>query len=472
MWKNKRKNLINIILPCLIFFMCLTPSVISYFLIPTHQRVIVGEQLEFDLAIPEKILSNISIHLSGNNNPEIKINGQPFHGSSFQLLTQNPVVTQPGKLELEFKLFDKISLKRVSLDVLPERFVYPGGQSIGVLLQSKGVLVVGYSPIYVDNNQVYPARNAGIKEGDFILSINGHPVSTDLEIGRIIEQSGGLNKELTIVVKQGDKEKNLKVKPEYCQDTGRHRIGLFVRDTTAGVGTLSFYDNQEKVYGALGHMINDGETNKVLDVSRGKIVSALIKGIEASRRGQPGEKIGIFQEESAILGSIDKNTEFGIFGKLAKPISHSIYQEPVPVALANQIKQGKAQIMTVVSEDKIEVFDIEIERIYLQKRPDGKGMVIKITDERLLKLTGGIIQGMSGSPIIQNGRLVGAVTHVFVNDPTRGYGILAEWMLIETSLNPAWQPVRQQPVRQQPVRQQPVRQHNYDKNQQLLVFVT
>jgi stage IV sporulation protein B len=456
MWKNKRKNIVSIIVPFLFFFMCVTPSVISYFLIPTHQRTIVGEQLEFDLAIPRKILANISIHLSSSDNPELKLNGQPFSESSFQLLTQNPIATQPGKLELEFKLFDRILLKRVSLDVLPERLVYPGGQSIGVLLQSKGVLVVGYSPVYVNNNQVYPARNAGIKEGDFIMSINSHPVNTDLEIARLIHQVGELNKDLNILIKQGDKERNINVKPEYCQDTGRYRIGLFIRDTTAGVGTLSFYDNNEKVYGALGHVIVDGETNKVLDVSRGKIVSALIKGIEASRKGQPGEKIGIFQEESTILGTIDKNTYFGIFGKLSKPITHSIYEDPIPVALANQIKQGKAQIMTVINEDKIKVFDIEIERVYSQKRPDGKGMVIRITDEGLLKLTGGIIQGMSGSPIIQDGRLIGAVTHVFVNDPTRGYGILAEWMLMETSLNPAHQPVNQ---------------HRNDKNHPLMVFV-
>ncbi|MDW7673052.1 MAG: SpoIVB peptidase [Bacillota bacterium] len=398
----------------------ITPSIHTYFTLPSERNVIVGNELNLNLPLPQSILANISLHINGTGQ-------QP-------ILAGSPVFTEPGKLNVELKLFDRFSIKKMSVNVIPEYKVYPGGQSIGVLIQSRGVVVIGYSPIYDNNQQIFPAKDIGINEGDMIIAINGIDVSSDIQIARIIDEAGKNGQELEILISQNDKERIIKMEPQFCQDTSRFRIGLFVRDTTAGVGTLSFYDNNQGVYGALGHIIADGETNKALDISSGKIVSAAVKGIEIGRRGQPGEKIGIFQEQSNVSGNIETNSEFGIFGTLKKPINHSLYREPIPVALGSEIKTGKAKILTVISDDKIEEFDIEIEKLYSQKKPNSKSMVIKITDQRLLNATGGIVQGMSGSPIIQNGKLVGAVTHVFVNDPTRGYGILAEWMLMEANL--------------------------------------
>jgi stage IV sporulation protein B len=200
------------------------------------------------------------------------------------------------------------------------------------------------------------------------------------------------------------------------------------------VGTLTFFEPNTLIYGALGHVIADAETSQQIAQGEGKIINASIQGIQQARRGQPGEKIGIFTDSQIILGDIQKNTQAGIFGVLKSRLDNELYPHPLPVAFAHQVETGPARMLTVVDQEKIESFAIEITKIVPQRLPSGKNLVIQITDPRLLSLTGGIVQGMSGSPIIQKNRLVGAVTHVFVNEPTKGYGILAEWMLMETDL--------------------------------------
>lgn len=205
-------------------------------------------------------------------------------------------------------------------------------------------------------------------------------------------------------------------------------LGLYVEDPAAGVGTLTFYDRTSGTFAALGHRITELGGQRRVWLEGGKIVAARISGIEQGQRGSPGEKIGTFSGPDDIIGTIASNTRFGLFGKLETDLPEG---EEVPVALAHQVHTGPARILTVVQGSTVQEFSVEIVRVYRQLRPHDKGLVIKVTDPQLLSLTGGIVQGMSGSPIIQDGRLVGAVTHVFVNDPTRGYGVLAEWMLEE-----------------------------------------
>ncbi|MGI6425594.1 MAG: SpoIVB peptidase [Tepidanaerobacteraceae bacterium] len=212
--------------------------------------------------------------------------------------------------------------------------------------------------------------------------------------------------------------------------TGIYQIGLWVRDIAAGVGTLTFYDPNTGLYGALGHIISDADTGKIIEVGNGEIIRARVASISPGRRNQPGEKRGVFINEEQIIGNIISNTPYGIFGKSYYPFENPLYST-LPVATINQVQEGKATILTVVEGEKIEEYDIEIQKITQQSYPNGKGMIIKIVDQELIKRTGGIVQGMSGSPIIQNGYIVGAVTHVFVNDPTKGYGIFLEWMLQE-----------------------------------------
>ena len=216
----------------------------------------------------------------------------------------------------------------------------------------------------------------------------------------------------------------------YCLETNRHRIGLYVRDGITGVGTLTFWDPQTGYYAALGHIIIDADTKKSINVLEGKIISASIQTVKAGQPGKPGEKIGVFNEDSSLSGNILKNSCNGIYGQTNKGIENPKIKYHMEIGYAHQVVTGPAEMYTVVNGVEIEKFAVNIEKIY-PGRENGKGMVIKVTDPRLLNLTGGIIQGMSGSPIVQNDRIIGAVTHVFLNDPSRGYGIFMDNMLIE-----------------------------------------
>ena len=200
-------------------------------------------------------------------------------------------------------------------------------------------------------------------------------------------------------------------------------MGLYIRDSAAGVGTLTFYDPVTKKYGALGHVISDVDTQKPIVVHDGHIVRSSVTSIEKGSNGDPGEKLANFSGNRDTLGTIEKNSSFGIFGTLKNTtLKNNIYDEKMPITLSTHVKEGPAKILTVVEGETVEQFDIEIVSSIPQKEPATKGMIIKVTDPKLIEATGGIVQGMSGSPIIQDGKLVGAVTHVFVNDPTSGYG--------------------------------------------------
>jgi stage IV sporulation protein B len=296
--------------------------------------------------------------------------------------------------------------------------------------------VVGHSPVQSSEQSLTPAKDAGIAVGDVILSINGAPVQSDSQVAEIIDISGREHHPADILIKRGNSRINKSVTPILCSETKRYRIGLYVRDSAAGVGTLTFYEPETSTFGALGHVITDNDTNQPIDCDKGKIVMAMVSGIQQGKRGQPGEKIGVFIEEDHVLGNIRKNSQFGIYGELTGALPNQLYSEAIPVASMSHVKLGPAEILTVIDGQTIERFSIEIQKINLQEAPEGKGMVIKVTDPRLLEITGGIVQGMSGSPILQNGKLVGAVTHVFVHDPSKGYGCFVDWMLMESGLVP------------------------------------
>ncbi|MDD3654239.1 MAG: SpoIVB peptidase [Desulfotomaculaceae bacterium] len=316
--------------------------------------------------------------------------------------------------------------------------VVPCGQSIGVLLHSQGVIVVGhYTIIDQTGNKVNPALDAGISVGDVILRIEGETIKSEGQVRDIITHAGTYSKTINFEVKHGDEVFSTKVYPAYCKETSQYRIGILIKDSAAGIGTLTFYEPGSMTYGALGHIITENGTQRPIDLIEGKIVGAKVQSIHPGKRGQPGEKVGSFQDdEGQISGTIVRNTKLGIFGKLQKPPLNTYANAAIPVAPANQIQCGPAEILTVLHDDQVERFNIQIIKLNLKSIQDGKGMIIKITDQRLLEQTGGIIQGMSGSPIIQDNKLVGAITHVLVNDPTRGYGVPAQWMLWESGLIP------------------------------------
>ncbi|WP_366922434.1 SpoIVB peptidase [Metallumcola ferriviriculae] len=421
---------------CLIFLMTtvsFTSQVRSFLTLPTQQRIPVGEQVRLDLDFPNEIMEKLSLDVRTETDGVLKIDGSEMISEKVLGFSQTwPVAIQPGKVKLNLKLFGIIPLRQMTVNVVAQNKVYPGGQSIGVMLQAQGVSIVGYSPVKGhDDRNHFPAKEAGVEIGDQIISINGVQVATDKEAARVIDKAGDSKLPVEMILKRNDRKIEVSIAPEYCKETERYRIGLFIRDSAAGVGTLTFFEPNSKTYGALGHVIIDAETNKQIDLGHGKVVSAAVHGIQQGKKGQPGEKIGIFQEKG-IRGNIEKNTTVGIFGEMSKIPENPYFDSPLPVALVNQIQPGSATVYTVVDGNKIERFSIEIERVMPYNRIEGKGMVIRINDPKLLSITGGIIQGMSGSPIVQNGKLVGAVTHVFINDPTRGYAVPAEWMLNET----------------------------------------
>jgi stage IV sporulation protein B len=419
-----RRSIVGLIIAVLIVAFCFSPQFRSVYQLPPHLRIIEGETTSFMVSFP--------LTMTVNHDQSIKVQSLSPGALS------RPVALEPvrlGNASIEFKLFGFIPIRTIQVDVLPPLKLIPGGHSIGVVLHSQGVIVVGNSPVLSKDGQHFsPAKDAGLAVGDVILSLNGTPVQSDAQVAEIIDTSGKENRPVDVFFKRGDTRQNVSVNPILCSETKRYRIGLYVRDSAAGVGTLTFYDPLTNTYGALGHVITDSDTNQPIDCNQGKIVAATVSGIQLGKRGQPGEKIGVFIEEDQILGNIQKNTPFGIYGHLAGKLPNQVYSEALPVASMSQVQLGKAEMLTVVDGQAIEKFDIEIQKINLQESPEGKGLVIKVTDPRLLEKTGGIVQGMSGSPILQNGKIVGAVTHVFVHDPSRGYGCFVDWMLMESGL--------------------------------------
>jgi stage IV sporulation protein B len=328
-------------------------------------------------------------------------------------------------------------IKKVDVKVLPDFRIIPGGQTIGVKLNTVGVLVVGHHLVETNKGEHSPGEEAGIQVGDIIKKINGDTVQNMSDVASHLKDIGKENKDLNITILRDKKELTKKLKPVLDKKTQKYRIGLYIRDSAAGIGTMTFYEPKSGKYGALGHVISDMDTKQPIVVHDGKILESTVTSIEKGSNGHPGEKLAKFRTgaDENVLGNITKNTPFGIFGKLNKGMKNGIMDKPMPIALSHQVKEGPAKILTVVKGEEVKEYDVEIVSSIPQKFPATKGLVIKITDPELLKETGGIVQGMSGSPIIQDGKVIGAVTHVFVNDPTSGYGVHIEWMLHEAGIN-------------------------------------
>ncbi|HLS06903.1 MAG TPA: SpoIVB peptidase [Bacillota bacterium] len=328
-----------------------------------------------------------------------------------------------------------LPIKKINLSLLDDIRVVPGGQSIGIQLQTLGVLVVGHHLIKEDDAYVSPGEEGDIEVGDIILKINDEKITKADDIAKYIKKFSEADESLNVTIKRGDDEFIRTLQPIYDKKENKYRLGLYIRDSTSGIGTITFYDIKNKKYGALGHVISDIDTNKPIEIYEGSIKRSQVNAISKGKNGRPGEKKASFSRKEQSLGTITKNTPFGIFGELNDSIEELSDNEAIPIALSHEIKEGPAKILTVVEGETIESFDIEIVSSSPQKVPSTKGMIIKVTDEKLLNKTGGIVQGMSGSPIIQNGKLIGAVTHVFVNEPQSGYGIHIEWMLQEAGMD-------------------------------------
>ena len=427
---KRSRAIVGIIMSLLFILICFSSQGRIILSLPDNQKMVVGERNTIHINLPPQLNARLDIRITETSRSVLASSQNAPVSVSRNDTGYEIAAVKPGKVDLQLKLLGYIPVKSISIETMAPKRVVPGGHSIGVLLQSKGIMVVGFAPVLNDSgDKIYPARDNGVQIGDLILAVNGQEVKSETDLAQIVDSSQDQAMELKI--KRKDKSLNVPVSARLCPETQRYRIGLYVRDGVVGVGTLTFWDPNTRNYAALGHIILDADTKQGIDVLRGKIVSASIQTIKAGKPGKPGEKIGVFDDSGIIEGSIDKNGSFGIYGKTASELRNELTDYTVEVGYAHQVKEGRAEIYTVVNGTDIEKFEIEIEKVY-PERKNGKGMVIKVTDPRLLSLTGGIIQGMSGSPIIQDARIVGAVTHVFLNDPQHGYGIFMDQILSET----------------------------------------
>jgi stage IV sporulation protein B len=426
----RKKKYAGLILVLMICLSCLSTPFQSFASFPEELRLFAGQNKQLTLDLP------VHAEVTVTNPDVVTVNGNSQH--SFVTPLNRPLAIQSahtGHAKMRVMLFGTIPLKTVKVNVIPDLRVIPGGQTIGVKIHSDGILVVGHHLIQVSPDLKHsPGELADIRLGDRIIRMNGQEIHDVSKVADIVNQAGKSKKPIQLVIIRNGKQMNTMIQPVLDMNEHSYRLGIYIRDSAAGVGTLTFYAPEQGMFGALGHVITDMDTRTAIVPRGGEVVHSSVSSISKSQNGEPGEKRAHFFKEHHVLGTIQKNTQFGIFGSMTSTPEHGAITEGIPVAFAEDVQEGPAEILTVVNGQKVERYKIEVVHAAKQESPATKGIIIRITDPRLLDKTGGIVQGMSGSPIIQNGKLIGAVTHVFVNDPTSGYGCYIEWMLKDAGI--------------------------------------
>ena len=397
--KSYKKIIIVILLMLVFAYVC------NITLLPSSYIIMQGENLN--------IFTLLGLYIKP------KVNYQTMQTASNINKTK---VNELGKIDFDLSFFNIFKLKEINVDVISKTKVIPMGNAIGMKLYTDGVLVVGMSEIEGKK----PYENSGIKEGDRIVQIDKKAIDNTEDLMEAVNKCSG--KEISVKYIRDNTTITTSIKP--IKNSGnQYKIGLWVRDAAAGVGTLTFYEPSSGMFGTLGHGILDVDTSELIKIANGELVTTNILNITKGKKGDPGEIRGTI-ESGHTIGNIDKNTSFGVFGTLNKtPYINIQNNDEIEVALREEIKIEDAQIICELENGKREKYNIKIQKVFLNNNKDNKSMLIKITDEKLLEKTGGIIQGMSGAPIIQNGKFIGAVTHVLVNDPTIGYGVFADIMI-------------------------------------------
>ncbi len=305
--------------------------------------------------------------------------------------------------------------EKANTDFISEKTLIPGGFSVGMQMDVKGALIVGVE------------QETGPRIGDMIVKVDGQPVSGPEDVMKIVGDSG---KTVELTVVRDKKRLQFDVTPYFDEESQTYKLGFWIKEKIAGIGTLTFYDPETNCFAALGHGIYEPETGTLLETKEGKLLNTKVEQVQQGRAGSPGALSGVIFNFETPIGEIVKNTDAGVYGTVANDSLLTTHQ-PLPVGRSKEIKEGEAIILTTIDGTKVESFDIEITQVSRSPISKGRKLKLKVTDDKLLQNCGGIVQGMSGSPIIQDGKIVGAVTHVLVNDPTRGYGILIEQMLSE-----------------------------------------
>ena len=337
-------------------------------------------------------------------------------------VTASADVPFPKSYQGKLMLYNLIPIKSVNVSIVDQTCVVPCGTPFGIKLFTNGVVIVGLADIQTASGSFNPAARAGLKVGDVITEINGKTVNANREVAQTVENCGG--KSMRFSIRRDGTQCEVTVQPVQSETDGQYKAGLWVRDSTAGIGTLTFYDPTSRNFAGLGHGICDSDTGELMPLLSGDIVPVTINGVTKGLKGKPGELRGYFSDDEA-MGSLIANVPSGVYGILKS----APQGKALKVAMKQDVKVGDVKILTTVDGGAPRYYDAQIEKIDYRENIQSKNLVLHITDAGLITQTGGIVQGMSGSPIVQGDRLVGAVTHVFVNDPTRGYGVFAENML-------------------------------------------
>ena len=391
-------------------------------MIPDHFSI--GENQAEAFRFPGLISSTLT-----SESEEVALgNGSDIPADQIRITRNEPFTLyakDKGSYRLSLRLFGLIPLKDIRVDVVDDRYAVPCGLPVGIYLKSDGVMVIGTGEVEGSDGTVSEPAFGVLRTGDYIQAVNGVSLNTKEELAEAVNLSHG--EETVLTIRRAGSEIDVKIDPASASD-GSYKLGAWVRDDTQGIGTVT-YVTPDGSFGALGHGISDSDTGELVQIRDGSLYETAIMGIEKGSAGRPGVMSGvIYYGPGSVLGEISANTGEGIFGTVNSEFAGRLDSSPIEIGYRQDVKEGPAVIRSSVSGE-LKDYHIEIQRVDYSSESGGKGMILKVTDPELLALTGGIVQGMSGSPIIQNGKLVGAVTHVLVNDPTRGYGIFIENML-------------------------------------------
>ena len=389
--------------------------------------VVVGGFLLFALTFPyELYLLKDRIILNSDKYEELS-DGKFIYEAKRSAFAEGDQNENLNECVLKYKLFNLFDILSLRVKI-SDNSVYLGGDCVGFSLKTKGLLVVGSNYVFTKNGAVNPFVNSGLNVGDVIYSVEGANIDGIDQLNEILKNSKG--EPLSIGVRRNKDLLNFSITPQKDIFSGEYKLGLWIKNNTEGVGTLTFIEDEDLRFGSLGHAICSTNTSSPTEINSGKIYNCNVVGINRGIDGVPGEIIGSFSKVNPI-GEIDKNCEYGVYGYINDGANIINEKTLIGVGGRTSVEPGKAQIFSCLDGENIVAYDIEIIKANHQSESDEKSLVFRVIDKDLIEKTGGIIQGMSGSPIVQNNKIIGAVTHVFVNDPTKGFGIYLDWMLLE-----------------------------------------
>ena len=405
--------LISLILTGLTYFF------INFALFPNNIQLLKGQENSFNFSLP------VNAVIKTNDLEVMQVNNTLVSDDVSVKLNKGLVIKSEelGTAHMTLNAFG-IPLKSVNLNIVSETELIPLGMTVGIKINTDGIMVLGTGHVSDEKGNTHTPSEDSLKAGDLILTANGQKLQSKNHLIEIIKNS---ETDITMTLDRDGDILEKKITP-IKNPEGINRIGVWVRDSTQGIGTVTYYNPANNKFGALGHGILDVDTKDLMKVRDGEIMKSKILSVKKGKKGAPGELVGDIQKDN-IIGKVKLNSNHGLYGFLDQEIEEIKGTAPIPIALQADVHEGPAKILSNIEGAEIKEYDIYIESVNRNSADDAKGMVMRITDTELLSKTSGIVQGMSGSPIIQDEKLIGAVTHVFVQDPTKGYGIFIENML-------------------------------------------